>query len=45
MKKLSVVFCPYVSELKECPCEYEEKCEAIKNKMYSDSPKNSQKNI
>jgi hypothetical protein len=22
----SVVFCPYLSELKECPCEYELQC-------------------
>jgi hypothetical protein len=20
------VFCPYLSELKECPCEYEKEC-------------------
>jgi len=23
---MKVIFCPYLSELKECPCEYEIKC-------------------
>jgi len=23
---MKVIFCPYLSELKECPCEYEEEC-------------------
>ena len=23
---MRVIFCPYLSELKECPCEYEQKC-------------------
>ena len=22
---MKVIFCPYLSELKECPCEYEKK--------------------
>jgi len=23
---MRVIFCPYLSELKECPCEYEKNC-------------------
>jgi len=23
---MKVIFCPYLSELKECPCEYELQC-------------------
>ena len=23
---MKVIFCPYLSELKECPCEYEKEC-------------------
>lgn len=23
---MKVIFCPYLSELKECPCEYEQNC-------------------
>ena len=23
---MRIIFCPYLSQTKECPCEYEEKC-------------------